>query len=499
MAYLERYKYDIFISYSHTDNLKVFEEEKGWVEQFFKSLECCLFQLIGTRDLSIWWDEKRLDGNTLFDDSIADALKNSAILVCLNSRSYLNSEYCKKELDLFYKNVQQKFQGVKIGDWSRIVNVLLYNIPYQKWPHEFGGTTGFPFHNDVEMSDGCHPFDISTAEFREKLRSLCDSLVKLLEYLKSGGDSPPPPVFDIFFGDVSDNLRKLRNRTITEVEKQTISELKKHKIEIVPAVPPPYEKNEHESTVNGKLEKAELSVHLLDQVPGRNIEGEETVWYPQKQAELSLLTSKPKFIWVPADLNIETVEEENYRNFLHDLENGNLLATGYKYVRSTKSELTQQVIDMAKDVYTRWSGQQDGKLSVLIDTHFNDQLYALELSKGLLENEIQPFINPQEGDPQKNASILEDRIRQVSKLIFFYGKISRDWVVERMKAAIQLVVSKKYPIKEFFVLMLPPHKDPDPLALDQSAVRINVINNSDALQLDPNALQQIFNSIKAAP
>ena len=496
MAYLKDYKYDIFISYCHTDNLIEFDEPHGWIEYFYKNLETSLWKSIGKRNVTIWWDKTRLDGNTLFNESIADALKNSAILICLNSRSYLESLYCKKELDLFYKHAEEKFHSIKVEDRSRILNVLLYNIPRQKWPREFDGTTGFPFHDSVEIDDQGHPFKISSEQFRDKLQSLCDSLVKLIEGF-GDGPPPPPPVFDIFFGDVSDNLRTIRKRAITEVEKQTINELKKHKIEIIPDIPPPYEKDEHETSVNGKLEKAEFSVHLLDQVPGRNIEGEETLSYPQKQAELSLLTSKPKLIWVPADLNIETIEEEKYRNFLHDLENGNFPATGYKYVRSTKSQVSQLVIDMAKDLYGRWSGLQDGKLSVLIDTHFNDQLYALELSKGLLENEIQPFINPQEGDPQKNASILEDRIRQVSKLVFFYGQISRDWVIERMKAAVQLVVSKKYPIKEFFVLMLPPHKDPNSITLDQSAVRINVINNSDALQLDPNALQQIFKSIKA--
>ena len=115
----------------------------------------------------------------------------------------------------------------------------------------------------------------------------------------------------------------------------------------------------------------------------------------------------------------------------------------------------------------------------------------------MLENEIKPFINPQEGDPKKNVNMLEERIRQVSKLVFFYGKISREWVIERMKAAVQLVVENKYPIKEFFVLMLPPHKDPDQLTLEQKAIRINVINNSDTPHLDPNVLQQFFKSIKA--
>lgn len=500
MAYIEGYKHDIFISYCHSDNLKQFDEQLGWVENFYQNLRTSLLKSIGSKDVTIWWDEKGLDGDTLFDDSIADALKNSAILICLNSPSYLNSEYCKKELGLFYKHAKDGSQGIKVGDRSRILNVLLYNIPHQEWPPEFGGTTGFPFHDSVEESEKGHPLTTSDVQFKKKFLTFCDSVSKLIEQFHEVLDKGiplPPPIFDIFFGDVSDNLRTLRNRTIAGVEKQAITELNKHKIEIIPDIPPPYEKNEHEAAVNGKLEKAEFSVHLLDQIPGRNIEGEETLWYPQKQAELSLLTSTPKLIWVPTDLNIETVEEEKYRNFLHDLEDGKLPAAGYKFVRSTKSEVTQQVIDMANELYTRWSGLQDGKVKVLLDTHYNDQLYALEVYKNLLDNEIQPLLNSQEGDPQKSESILEDRIRQVSKLIFFYGKISRDWVIERMKAAVQLVVEKKYPIKEFFVLMLPPHKDPGLITLGQSAVRINIINNSDALQLDPDAMQQFFKSIKA--
>jgi len=488
MAYLKDYKHDIFISYCHSDNLKQFDEPLGWVENFYQNLRPSLVKLMGSKKLTIWWDEKGLDGNTLFDDTIADALKHSAILICLNSPSYLNSEYCKKELDLFHKHYKDKTPGINIGNRSRILNVLLYNIPYTEWPPEFGGAAGFPFHDAVEEDEKGHPFTFNDGKFKNTFLDFCDSVSKLIEEFHELIEKPeplPPPVFDIFFGEVSDSLRNTRKRTIAELKKQNI--------EIIPDIPPPFEKDKHEAAVNEKLENAELSVHLLDQFPGKNIDGEDALWYPQKQAELSLLTSKPKFIWVPADLNIETIEEETYRTFLRDLENGNLPATGIKYVRGSKSEVTQQVIDMAKNMQPK----SDGQVSVLLDTHYNDQLYAWELYKGLLENEIQPFINPQEGDPKKNVNMLEERIRQVRKLIFFYGKISHEWVIERMKAAVQLVVENNYPIKEFFVLMLPPHKDPGQLILEQKAIRINVINNSDTPQLDPNVLQQFFKSIKA--
>jgi len=54
-----------------------------------------------------------------------------------------------------------------------------------------------------------------------------------------------------------------------------------------------------------------------------------------------------------------------------------------------------------------------------------------------------------------------DRISQVNKLVFFYGNVAAEWVSERMKAALQLILSNQYPVKDFFVFMLPPHKDPN--------------------------------------
>jgi dsDNA-binding SOS-regulon protein len=488
MAYLKDYKFDIFLSYCHLDNLKVFEEKKGWIENFFNDLTVTLWQSVGTRDVTIWWDEKRLDGNTLFDDSIDDSLKKSAILVCLNSPAYLKSEYCKKELELFY-NYKRESEGTKIRNQSRVFNVLLYNIPHQKWPHEFAGATGFPFHDAVEEDDRGHPFAISAAQFRDKMQSLCDSLVELLiEPPPSPEENEQAALFDVYFGDVSDSLSSIRKRTIAE--------LKKKEIAVIPNAPPPWEKSKHEAAVKEKLDKAELSVHLLDQYPGRTIEGEETLGYPQKQAELSLLTSKTKLIWVPADLNIDTIEEEKYKTFLRDIENGNLPATGIKYVRSPKGELTQQVIDMANEEQHVWTGVKNGKDSGLIDTHFNDQLYALDLSKILLENNKLPIINPQEGNPKKNISILEERVRQATSIVLFYGKVTWDWINERVNATEQLLVSYNYPINELFVLLLPPHKDPGSLKFEQTAIKITVMNNSDKAELDRDVLGPFLKSLK---
>lgn len=492
MAYIKGYTYDIFISYSHLDNIRIFDEPHGWIEEFYNDLNVLLSRRIGVTDaIKIWWDTKRLDGSVLFNNSINESIHQSAIMLCLISPGYLKSAYCQKELELFYNKSRQESIGLSIANRYRIINVLLNNIPHEKLPKELNGITGFPFHDAKDHDSFGDPLDVKCQQFKNELKELREAIVRLIDEFPKEVAVPNTGKnkFTIYFGDVADSLHNIRQRTITELEKQEFN--------LIYDIPPPYEEFEHENAVKEKLKESNLSVHLLDQFPGRNIQGEHTLWYPQKQAELSLQSAKPQLIWVPADINIESIEEKEYKTYLQGFENGTQSAESIKYIKGSKSELTQQIIDLVKDIESQWSQPQKGKVSVLLDTNYDDQLYALELSRGLLQNQIQPFINPQEEDPKKNINILGDRISQVSKLIFFYGKASRDWVRERMNAALQLILTNKYPAKDFFIFMVPPHKDPTDLSLNQQFVKVNVINNSDSLQLDFNALASFFNSIKA--
>lgn len=488
MAYIEGYTYDIFISYSHLDNIKMFDEERGWIEEFYDDLNALITRRIGKPDVvKIWWDNKKIDGSIVFDEFIQTSINSSAILVCLTSPGYLQSEYCQKELGLFYNKALEEPRGLTVGSRSRIINVLLNDIPPENWPKELSGTTGFPFHD--EKKDGSYSETVEAAgeKFRQELKELKEAIVILMEDFKT-----KPKIFDekftIFFGDVPDSLDAVRTRTITDLDK--------FEYKLLHHVPPPYEHHEHEIEVNKCLKEADLTVHLLDGLAGRKIEGEEEISYPQKQAELGIQSDKPQLIWLPEELKIDTVEDEEYKAFLQDIDKGIKSSKNIKYIRGIKSELPQQIGDLAKSIQQRWAQPPKGKVSVLLDTHYNDQVYALELSRKLLENEIQPFINPQEDDPQKNINILSDRISQVTKLIFFYGKVSKDWVEERMKAALQFIASNHYPIKDFFVFMVPPHKEANEISLKQQLIKINIVNNSDTLQLDFNTLQQFFTSIK---
>ena len=489
MGYIEGFKYDIFISYSHIDNEKTPGTTYSWIELFYEALVLSLWQSIGTKKINIWWDNKRLDGGVAFDDAIEKGIKDSAIFLCLNSPSFLNSDYCQKELDLFYKKAHDDPHGFKVKDRPRIINVLLYNIPYTKWPYELNGTPGFSFHDGKDDDDKGDPVAYTATDYKERLHNLRDALVALIEILRK---PPPPPEdkFTIFFGEVPDTLRSLRSKTINALKEADYS--------IVADMPPPYQDEEHEHAVNEALENSMLSVHLLDQYPGHEILEAPNTWYTKKQAELSLASAKNKLIWVPGQLNLHDIEEEPYKRFLSDLDSGNKTANKLDFVRGAKSELITQV----KDIITRIIREAAplpiaGQLSVLLDTHIKDQLFALELSKTMVDKNIQPYINPQDDDPHKNINMLEDRISLVSKLIFFYGKVSKEWVIERMNAALQIIVEHNYAVDDFIVIMLPPHKDSNDFVLRQRFLKVNVFNYSDQPMGVGGEMDDFFNKLKS--
>lgn len=501
MAYIPGYNFDIFISYAHLDNEKMPGQEDGWIELFYKSLNLKLAQRIGKMDaVKIWWDSKKLDGSKLFDNSIEEGIRSSAIMISLISPGYLQSEYCRKEMELFYNKSRAEPAGLHVGDHSRMIKVLLNNIPYQEIPELFGKATGFPFFKAEDKDDFGDPLETSNPLFTQQLKDLRDAVVDIFaKFPKSEGSAAPAKSenteeggdtdkFTLFFGEVADTLRSVRKRSIAELE--TLG------YKVLTGVPPPEEAAAHDQKVKELLGKADLAVHLLDQFPGREMDSDD-IWYPQKQAQLSLELAPEKLLWVPAELDLEEVEEAPYKTFLSSLEKGVNKKGNISFIKGNKSEITKQIEDYAEAVkQSRSRAESNEKLSVLLDTHFSDQQYAFSLGQALLQNNLQPYINPQEDDPRKNMNILADRISMVNKLVFLYGNVAREWVLERMSAALQLIVTNNYPIDDFYVYLAPPHKATDDIKLNQRFLKINVLNNSQNEALNAEMLNDFIHNLK---
>ena len=218
MGLIPGYEYDIFISYVHADNESETGDGDGWVDRFYKYLDTKLNK--HSKKIKIWWDSKKLDGSQVFDKTIEEAINDSAIILCLNSRLYSQSEYCKMELQFFHQKASEEEVGLLVGDRSRIINVLLSNIHYEDWLPEFSGTSGFVFHDEGEYGD---PLTVEAkAPFSEQMKTLRNALVKLME--EFGSEEKVKPIvkdeFTLFFGDTNDSLVDRRDGIISELEQK---------------------------------------------------------------------------------------------------------------------------------------------------------------------------------------------------------------------------------------------------------------------------------------
>jgi len=453
MAYVPNFEYDIFISYAHVDNLPTPGESKGWITTFEEFLAVFLSRRVGKFGIVKIWRDPTLDGSQLFDTTIQNRIKQSALFLAFTSTGYLTSDYCRQELAWFHQNAVTNNVGVNVGDRMRVLNVLLNNIPYKEWPEYFGKTSGYPFYASENEEDLGYPIKCVGDPFESQLRKLVDSIHRTLMAIK---EAVAPPASTktftktIYLADTADSLVRYRKRLLNDLG---------NNVRIVSNVPPPYDAESHQTKVVEAMKTADLSIHLLDDLPGREIQGEEGKSYPQKQVELGLQHAKSQFIWVPNTLDVETIEDQCYKDFINELQSGNRGAANYCFIKGSASSISREVTEMLeRRPQPGQNGHSPASAAALVDTHLKDQLHAFRLGEFLMQKCIQPYINPEEDDPQKNMKVLEERLKQVNKLIVIFGDVAEEWVRARLAVAVQIAITARVQLKACGVYFAPPRE-----------------------------------------
>jgi len=128
---------DVYISYSHFDDLPLVEGSQGWVASFGRALQIRLSQLLG-REPHIWINSKR-DG--VRTDVDVEALRQAAAFVAVVSPRYIRSESAAGELWEFLK----VRSGIQAQDNGSVFKVLKTPIPLDKTPDPLKSLVGYEF------------------------------------------------------------------------------------------------------------------------------------------------------------------------------------------------------------------------------------------------------------------------------------------------------------------------------------------------------------------
>jgi TIR domain len=494
MAQIPGYENDIFISYSHNDNVGLWNRP-GWVDIFDQSLDNWLRKRRGMANLKIWRDTRRMQGNTLFDDAIQNALKTSALFFALTSRNYLQSDYCRKEMSWFHQYHGQRPGGLRVGEAYRILNILLHNIPHTQWPAELQGAAGFRMNDagdDEHLGEFTSPNDNS---FEKQMRSIVDSVEFVVQQKASASlpkaeDGHRADRLVIFMADVADTLQDFKERIAGEVHN--------HGLEILTSIPPPMDAAGHSDASNRALAEANFSIHLLDRWPGRKILDRKETTYPREQHEIAFGKRIPQLVWVPPDLDIEAVEDIPQRQFLKNCQDRPRELAQYELVKCLQADFINLVLE--RIARCRESTPDSTRNpSYLIDTHQKDQRFAFQLADFLSGKGVDVDFNQESQDPSISLAKFEQSVKQVKNLILVSGKVGTAWVVGRIKKAFKAISEQfesedRSVLEYIWVFVAPPSGERSDLPVFPPLIHIDILDNSRSESIDPELTDRLLSA-----
>ena len=96
MPFVPDKKCDVFVSYATINN----PDQDPWVTQFIDVLRIRLAEAVGRSKDAVWMDHF-LRANEPFDEQLREQVLGAATMVVVLSRGWLNSPWCRRELEVF--------------------------------------------------------------------------------------------------------------------------------------------------------------------------------------------------------------------------------------------------------------------------------------------------------------------------------------------------------------------------------------------------------------
>ena len=306
-GYLPHFDYDVFISYAHIDNVPVVDGAPGWVDTFHRHFEARLNQYLGKR--ARVFRDPRLQGNTVFDESLVETVKQSGVLITVVSPSFVNSEWCQREMSTFIDHATSSI-GIQVGSTSRIYKVVKLepeNESLQQAPLDYFQTVlGYSFCTVDSATGQMNEIRQDQAEYATVLDDLAHNVSLQLKNMKDIDLStagiptvlPNTPSKGTIFiskppSDQSEQREELRRS------------LEDKGYRVVPDKPLPALTEDIETTIKENLVVADLAVLLLGSKRGSIPDGKEDNERTLNQIQYDALTASDlpatllKRIWLP--------------------------------------------------------------------------------------------------------------------------------------------------------------------------------------------------------
>jgi hypothetical protein len=477
----------IYISYARADDLAPPTEadsHMGFVSFLDAQLRYELAQL-GPPQPRLWRDTGQIGAGDRFESLIEEAIAGSSLFLVVLSRSWLASQWCRRELDLFrYRWSSETEDQVK----RRIVIVARHPVPVAELPELLRGQQGYRFFDDHGAADGV------TREFffRGKTDArYFDLLLQLAQYLRGLGEAelslvprsiapaarPIPKGRMVFLAKPGADMRLAYNQLSLELEARGYA-----------VTPPPNTDIPLEGAVafvDAALAEAELSVHALGERLGYAPEDS----LPILQLQLTRAATRTqagggfrRVLWVPRFLEGGEEARDPFavvarldRQLDTDIINGDSLSG---FMESLMYQLASRA-----DTTAKISLPTSDNLTVYVYHHPEDVEFATEVGLALREYEIATILPALEGDPAEVNRFHRDSLRVCQAFVLCWANAPEVWVRASIRqshdwkavgrsgpfAVRALAVGPPLGARKLMLIRLPP-KDEIDTVLDMTAL-----------------------------
>ena len=453
------FDHDAFISYSHRDNTPLpGPGQNGWVTMFGAVLKNQLGTRLG-KDARVWIDPA-LKGNEVFATEISDRLAASALLVSILSPSYVQSSWCKREMDEFCA-AAARTGGLTLGNLNRVVKVIKLPPAPQPEPELMQGMIGYKFYDER----GGFPMELqpdgggdSKEQYLCRITRLAYEITQALLRLNPSPavrdlptDRPAPP--PVFLADCGRDQQEARERLATE--------LRVNGHEVLQLQPLPETEGALQLALEPLLDRCALSVHLVGDsvglVPG-GASGRSLVMLENSMAAQRCRNSTlRRVIWLPGHVQGERREQ---RDFITRLQTSADEQYGADLLRgdfeTLKGEIHARLRQSVALPLNSASATPAGPAKVHLLMSEADREAAVPLIKLLqargLEVTIPVFVGASAAVRKTNS----DLIRASDMTILFYGVEDELWKHDQIKLRKRVIAPDSARPHRAWTCLMPP-------------------------------------------
>jgi len=431
------FAHHLFISYAHIDNRSFSGGDRGWIDLLHERLEIRLAQLLG-KPPKIWRDRK-LRGYEVFDDTIVIELSRSAILVSIVSPRYIESDYCRSEIENFFKAARQG-TGVQLGDKRRVFRVVKTFVPTEEHPDGLRDLLPYEFYERNEASGRIYEFDHEISaqgdkdrRYWNKFEDLAWDLHELIKYLEGTEANTQSSGVTIYLAETTSDLIEVRDKVRRELAQYGHS--------ILPDKALPLEAGAFQTVVRDYLQRSRLSVHLIGEHYGVIPEMERERSVVRLQEELAIERGDDaqfsRLIWMPPGLQ---PKDERQQKFVLDLQNSFSSHNGSELLQTKledlKTIIQAKLTDKPKSALAVSDASGAVRIYVICD---QQDVGAVEPLQGfLLDQGCEAILPLSDGSDAEIFEDHKDNLLLCDAVLIFQGHASEGWLRMKLRELLKL-------------------------------------------------------------